>query len=51
MNQIVDILHTLNENIFNLGDSLMRDGVGGYMVKLTSLNIGKEEDVLNVVRD
>ena len=30
--QIVDTLHTLNENIVNLGDSLMRVGLGGDTV-------------------
>jgi hypothetical protein len=47
----VDTLQTLNENIINLGDTLMSAGVGGNMVKMTRLNIGKEEVALNYTRD
>jgi predicted amino acid-binding ACT domain protein len=47
----VDTLHTLNENIVNLGDTLMRDGLSGNMVKMTSLDIGQEEVALKATRD
>ena len=44
-NQIVDTLHTLNENIVNLGDYLTTTGLGGETVQKTKLDIGREEDL------
>ena len=41
--QIVDTLHTLNENIVNLGDSLMKANFGGEMMQKTKMDTGQEE--------
>ena len=48
---MIDTLHTLNKNIVNLGDSLMRVNLGRDMTEKTSLDIGQDEDVLKVSRD
>ena len=49
--QIVDTLHTLNENIVNLGDSLMRAGLGGDTVQKTGMDFGQVEFSQTEARD
>ena len=50
-NQMIATLHTQNENIVNLEDSLMRAGLGGDMMEKASLDIGQAEDGLKETKD
>ncbi len=49
--QIMDTLHTLNKNTVNLGDSLMRVGLGGDTVQKTMMDSGQEEVARKESRD
>ena len=47
----MDTLHTLNENIVNLGDSLMRARFGRNMMEKASMDIGQTEHDLKETTD
>ena len=48
---MIATLHTLNENIVTLGDSLMRAKIGGDMMEKANLDIGHAKDNLKESRD